>query len=171
MAGNLKRGNGPKFRDGMVLPSAAQVAHGKKALSPGRGGDSLSFAFRWRSQAERSVCLSGPSPLQGLGPRSLTPPLAHSSPGSSPGSNAPNPLAGNYAVMPAMKIHGDLHSHFAFHRGIGDGPPVAGGREIRETENPGIVGVRLGRPCSSSRASPRFPASPSPCFQLPGGDL
>jgi hypothetical protein len=22
--------------------------------------------------------------------------------------------------MPAMKIHGDLHRHFAFHRGIGD---------------------------------------------------
>ena len=22
--------------------------------------------------------------------------------------------------MPAMKIHGDLHSHFAFHRGIGE---------------------------------------------------
>ena len=78
-----------------------------------------SFAFRWRRQTERPVCLSGPSPLQGLGPRSLTPPLTHSSPGSSPGSNAPNPLAGDCAVMPAMKIHGDLHFHFAFHRGIG----------------------------------------------------
>jgi len=77
----------------MVLPSAAQVAHGGKALSPERGGASLSrsagearrnarfafrvfrvplakpdgtlglpfgsFAFRWRSQAERLVCLSG----------------------------------------------------------------------------------------------------------------
>jgi len=80
-----------------------------------------SFAFRWRSQAEHLVCLSGPSPLQGLGPRSLTPPLAHSSPGSSPGPNAPNPLAGDCPAMPAMKIHGDLHFHFdfAFHRGIG----------------------------------------------------
>ncbi len=84
-----------------------------------------SFAFRWRSQAERPACPSGPSPLQGLGPRSLTPPLAHSSPGSSPGSNAPNPLAGDCAVMPAMEIHGDLHFHFAFHRGIGVSDHVA----------------------------------------------
>jgi len=35
------------------------------------------------------------------------------------GSNAPNPLAGDWAAIPAMKIHGDLHFHFAFHRGIG----------------------------------------------------
>ncbi len=80
-----------------------------------------SFAFRWRSQPERSVCPSGPSPLQGLGPRSLTPPLAHSSPRSSPESNAPHPLAGDRVGMPVMKIHRDLHCHFAFHSGIGRG--------------------------------------------------
>ena len=81
-----------------------------------------SFASRWRSQRERSACLSDPSPLQGIGPRSLTPPLAHSSPRSSRGSNAPHPLAGDWAAMPVMKIHGDLHCPFAFHRGIGVGP-------------------------------------------------
>ena len=80
-----------------------------------------SFAFPWRSQTERSVCPSGPSPLQGLGPRSLTPPLAHSSPRSSPESNAPHPLAGDRVGMPVMKIHRDLHCHFAFHSGIGRG--------------------------------------------------
>ena len=63
-----------------------------------------SFAFRWQSQAERSVCLSGPSPLHGQSPRSLTPPLAHSSPGSSPGSNAPNPLAGDGAIHGISRI-------------------------------------------------------------------
>jgi hypothetical protein len=26
--------------------------------------------------------------------------------------------------MPAMKIHGDLHFHFAFHRGIGPNPAM-----------------------------------------------
>ena len=81
-----------------------------------------SFTFCWRSQRERSGRLSGPSPLQGLGPRSLTPPLAHSSPGSSPGANAPDPLAGDGAGMKVMKIHRHLRSHFAFHRGSGDGP-------------------------------------------------
>ena len=81
-----------------------------------------SFTFCWRSQRERSGRLSGPSPLQGLGPRSLTPPLAHSSPGSSPGANAPDPLAGDGAGMKVMKIHRHLRSHFAFHHGSGDGP-------------------------------------------------
>jgi len=80
-----------------------------------------SFAFRWQSQAERSACLSGPSPLQGLGPRSLTPPLAHSSPGSGPGSNAPNPLAGDGAIHGICKICKNLHRLFGFHRGIGAG--------------------------------------------------
>gem|GEM_PF-6670350 len=65
--------------------------------------------------AEKLYLLRGQSPL------SLTLPLAHSSPGSSPGSNGPNPLAGDWAGMPVMKIHRDLHRHFAFHRGIGDG--------------------------------------------------
>jgi len=71
-----KRSAPPKFRDRMVLPSVAQVAHGGRALSPERGGGLLfrvplaepdgtlgwpfgSFVFRWRSQAERSVGLSG----------------------------------------------------------------------------------------------------------------
>jgi hypothetical protein len=103
----LQNGEGPLFRVPLAEPG------GTLGLPFG------SFAFRWRSQRERSVCLSDPSPLQGIGPRSLTPPLAHSSPGSSPGPNAPNPLAGDRPVMPAMKIHGDLHCPFAFHRGIG----------------------------------------------------
>jgi hypothetical protein len=49
--------------------------------------------------AEKLYLLRGQSPL------SLTLPLAHSSPGSSPGSNGPNPLAGDWAGMRVMKIH------------------------------------------------------------------
>jgi hypothetical protein len=107
--------------------SQAERSIGLSGLSRSAGGARRrtlglpfgSFAFRWRSQAvyarfalrvfhappaepggERSVCLSGPSPLQGIGPRSLTPPLAHSSPGSSPGVECPQSLGrglGRYA--------------------------------------------------------------------------
>jgi hypothetical protein len=111
---------GPKFRDGLVLPSVVQVLHDGKAFSPERGGG-FSFALSWQSQTERSAGPSGPSPLQGQSPRSLTPPLAHSSPGSSPGSNAPNPLPGDGAIHGICKICKALHRLFGFHRGIGEG--------------------------------------------------
>jgi len=45
--------------------------------------------------------------------------LAHSSPRSSPGANAPNPWAGGSAVIRINEIHRDLHWPFGSHRGIG----------------------------------------------------
>jgi|GEM_PF-2378913 len=52
----------PKFRDRMVLPSAAQVAQGGKALSPERGGPRrASRAFRLAPPAEREI--KAPSPF------------------------------------------------------------------------------------------------------------
>jgi len=110
-----------------------------------------SFAFRWRSQGERSICLSGlsrsageargsarfafrvfrvplakPDGTLGLPFGSLRAPRAepaepHPTLGAffTSGSNAPNPLAVDCPVMPDMRIHRDLHCHFAFHSGIG----------------------------------------------------
>jgi hypothetical protein len=87
-----------------------------------RTGRAFSFAFRWRSQGGTLGLPFGSLPAPRDWPRSLTPPLAHSFPGSSPGSNAPNPLAGDWAGMPVMKIPRDLPCPFAFPRDWGLSP-------------------------------------------------